>query len=79
MRTVTESLWSKYLRVANLDCDGFVIETVMSIHAAKATLHVREVPGSERPRLHGESNLRIFSDARRIPKAITAGATIRAR
>jgi len=68
------ALWSKHLPVLNLDCNGFEIETVMSIRAAKAALQVQEIPSYERPRGHGESNLRIFSDGWRILKAITAEA-----
>jgi glucosyl-dolichyl phosphate glucuronosyltransferase len=68
------ALWSKHLPVLNLNCKGFEIETVLNIRAAKAGLQVREVPSYERPRLHGESNLRIFCDGWRILKAITAEA-----
>jgi glycosyltransferase involved in cell wall biosynthesis len=68
------ALWSKHLPALNLDCNGFEIETVMNIRAAKAALRVQEVPSYERRRVHGESNLRIFADGRRILKAITAEA-----
>ena len=66
------ALWAKHLPILNLDCNGFEIETVMNIRAAKAALQVHEVPSYERPRLHGESNLRTFADGWRILKAITA-------
>jgi glucosyl-dolichyl phosphate glucuronosyltransferase len=68
------ALWSRHLPVLNLDCNGFEIETVMNVRAAKAALQVQEVPSYERPRMHGESNLRVFSDGWRILKAITAEA-----
>jgi len=69
------ALWSRHLPVLNLDCNGFEIETVMNIRAAKAGLRVQEVPSYEWPRMHGESNLRVLSDGWRILKAITAEAT----
>lgn len=68
------ALWSRHLPVLNLDCNGFEIETVMGIRAAKAALRVQEVPSYERARVHGESNLRILADGWRILKAITAEA-----
>ncbi len=68
------ALWSKHLPALNLDCNGFEIETVMNIRAAKAHLRVQEIPSYEWPRVHGESNLRVFGDGWRILKAITAEA-----
>jgi len=68
------ALWSKHLPALNLDCNGFEIETVMNIRAAKARLRVQEIPSFERPRVHGESNLHVFFDGWRILKAITAEA-----
>lgn len=68
------AFWAKHLPALNLDCDGFEVETVMNIRAAKARLWVQEIPSRERPRVHGESNLRIFGDGWRILKAITAEA-----
>jgi glucosyl-dolichyl phosphate glucuronosyltransferase len=65
------AFWAKHLAVLNLDCDGFEIETVMNIRAAKAGLWVQEIPSQELPRVHGESNLRVFGDGWRILKAIT--------
>jgi glucosyl-dolichyl phosphate glucuronosyltransferase len=71
------AFWAKHLPALNLDCDGFEIETVMNIRAAKAGLRVQEIPSEERPRVHGESNLHIFVDGWRILKAITAEAAAR--
>jgi hypothetical protein len=44
----------------------------MNIRAAKAGLRIQEIPSHERPRVHGESNLRVFSDGWRILKVIAA-------
>ena len=73
------ALWSKHLPALNLDCNGFEIETVMNIRAAKAGLRVQEVPSYERLRVHGESNLRVVGDGWRILKAITAEVIGRSR
>ncbi len=69
------AFWSRHLSDLGLDCLGFEIETVMNIRAAKAGLRVQEIPSHERPRVHGESNLRIVVDGWRILKAIATEAT----
>ena len=53
-----------------LKCDGFGIETEISIKAAKKKLKVLEIPSYEKRRLHGKGNLRSFSDGARILKTI---------
>jgi glucosyl-dolichyl phosphate glucuronosyltransferase len=68
------AFWAKHLPALDLDCDGFEVETVMNIRAAKAGLWVQEIPSQERPRVHGESNLHVFIDGWRILKAIAAEA-----
>jgi hypothetical protein len=54
----------------SVDCDGFEVETVMNIRAAKAKLKVHEVPSYEHSRVHGVSNLHIGRDGWRIVKVI---------
>jgi glycosyltransferase involved in cell wall biosynthesis len=54
----------------SLDVDGFEVETLMNIRAARAGLKVVEVPSSEGRRLHGRSNLRTFRDGWRVLKTI---------
>jgi glycosyltransferase involved in cell wall biosynthesis len=66
------AFWSEHLPALNLDCRGFEVETLMNIRAAKAGLRIQEIPSHERPRVHGESNLRVFSDGLRILKVIAA-------
>jgi len=73
------AFWSEHLPALDLDCDGFEIETLMNIRAAKAGLQVQEIPSHERPRMHGESNLRVFLDGWRILKVIAAEAFARSR
>jgi glycosyltransferase involved in cell wall biosynthesis len=53
-----------------IDCDGFEVETLISIRSAKAKLDVVEVPSFERSRLFGESNLRTIRDGSRVLRTI---------
>jgi hypothetical protein len=46
--------------------DGFEVETMINIRAAVAGLRVVEVPSYEHPRIHGVSNLNVFSDGLRV-------------
>jgi glycosyltransferase involved in cell wall biosynthesis len=46
--------------------DGFEIETILNIKAAKARFLIHEVPSFEAERLSGESNLRTFRDGTRV-------------
>jgi len=50
--------------------DGFEVETLIHIRAAKAGLVVAEVPSFERSRIYGNSNLRAFADGLRVLKVI---------
>lgn len=64
------AFWARHLPVLDLDCDGFEVETVMNVRAAKAGLFVQEVPSHEHSRLHGMSNLHAIRDGWRIAKVI---------
>jgi len=64
------AFWSRHLSALAMDCDGFEVEALMSIRAAKAGLRTHEVPSHERPRLHGTSNLRAMSDGWQILRVI---------
>ncbi|MEU9885190.1 glycosyltransferase family 2 protein [Sphaerisporangium sp. NPDC051017] len=64
------AFWARHLEVLDLDCEGFEVETVLNIRAAKAGLRVHEVPSHERCRIHGESNLRVVRDGWRVLKTI---------
>jgi glycosyltransferase involved in cell wall biosynthesis len=52
--------------VLALDVEGFEIETLIGIRAAKAGLVVAEVPSWEHCRIHGRTNLRTFRDGQRV-------------
>jgi glycosyltransferase involved in cell wall biosynthesis len=64
------AFWAKHLSKLDLDCDGFEVETVMNVRAAKAGLAIQEIPSHEHSRVHGESNLRIVNDGIRIARFI---------
>jgi hypothetical protein len=52
--------------------DGFEIETVINCRMAAAQLVITEVGSVELSRIHGESNLRTFSDGFRVLRTIGA-------
>ena len=60
------------LPAMSVDCDGFEVETLINIRIARAGLAIAEVPSYERPRIHGESNLRTFRDGWRVLRTIVA-------
>jgi len=64
------AFWAKHLSKLDLDCDGFEIETVMNVRAAKAGLVIHEIPSYEHLRLHGMSNLKVVRDGLRIARFI---------
>jgi hypothetical protein len=52
--------------------DGFEIETVINCRMAAAQVAITEVGSVELSRIHGESNLRTFSDGFRVLRTILA-------
>jgi glycosyltransferase involved in cell wall biosynthesis len=50
--------------------DGFEVETLIHVRAAKAQLTVAEVPSFEHARIHGVSNLNAFRDGARVLRTI---------
>jgi glycosyltransferase involved in cell wall biosynthesis len=60
------ALWRRCLPRLSLDCDGFEVETLLNIRAARTKLTVQEVPSYEERRLHGESHLHVVRDGFRI-------------
>src|SRR5579875_1723668 len=64
------AFWRRCLPHLFVNCDGFEVETVLNIRAARAGLKVVEVPSYERDRIHGLSNLNAWRDGRRALAAI---------
>jgi glycosyltransferase involved in cell wall biosynthesis len=73
------AFWAKHLPKLDLNCDGFEIETVMNVRAAKVGLLIQEIPSHEHSRLHGVSNLNVVRDGIRIAKFIVRERSARRR
>jgi hypothetical protein len=56
------AFWRACLPQLNVDIDGFEVETLLNLRAAKSGLRVVEVASFELSRIHGQSNLRTFKD-----------------
>jgi glycosyltransferase involved in cell wall biosynthesis len=52
--------------------DGFEIETLINVRIAKAGARITEVGSTEKPRMHGVSNLRAIPDGVRVLRTIVA-------
>jgi len=64
------AFWTRHGSAMKLSCDGFEIETLLSIRAIKNKLRIFEVPSFESDRIHGSSNLRAIPDGWRVLKTI---------
>lgn len=66
------AFWSRCLPQVSPDCNGFEVETLMNIRAARSGLAIHEVPSFERERRHGSSNLNAYRDGVRVLRTIAA-------
>ena len=64
------AFWRDCLPQLSVDCDGFEVETLMTVRVARAGLAMTEVPCVEHERIHGESNLHAARDGLRILRMI---------
>jgi glycosyltransferase involved in cell wall biosynthesis len=64
------AFWRSCLPQLYVTCDGFEVETVINVRAARSGLKVVEVPSYERDRIHGLSNLNAWRDGRRVLRSI---------
>jgi hypothetical protein len=64
------AFWADVLPTINVTCDGFEVETLINVRAAKAGLSVVEVPSFEHERIHGASKLRPVRDGLRVLRTI---------
>jgi len=64
------AFWSRCLPSLDVDCDGFEVETLINVRAARAGLTVAEVPSFEHGRLHGLSSLKAWSDGLRVLRTV---------
>jgi glycosyltransferase involved in cell wall biosynthesis len=64
------AFWKHCLDRIEIDCDGFEVETLISLRIHKANLKIVEVPSFEHPRRYGYSNLHTFRDGWRVLRTI---------
>lgn len=64
------AFWARHSDAIVVNWEGFEVETVMNVRAAKAGLRIQEIPSHERCRIHGASNLRVVQDGWRVLKVI---------
>ncbi|MDE3131342.1 MAG: glycosyltransferase family 2 protein [Acidobacteriota bacterium] len=64
------AFWRRVLPRLYINCDGFEVETLLNVRAAKAGFKVVEVPSFEQERIHGLSNLNAWRDGRRVLRTI---------
>jgi len=64
------AFWTDCLPKLEANSDGFEVESLLNIRAARARLKVAEVPSFEPGRLHGLSNLRAWSDGLRVLRTV---------
>ena len=64
------AFWTHCLWRLEVNSDGFEVESLLNIRAARAGLKVAEVPSFEPGRLHGLSNLRAWSDGLRVLRTV---------
>src|SRR5262249_33287006 len=64
------AFWTYCLPKLEANSDGFEVESLLNIRAARARLKVAEVPSFEPGRLHGLSNLRAWSDGLRVLRTV---------
>lgn len=66
------AFWTRCLQSVQVDCNGFEVETLMSIRVAVSDIKVTEVPSYEANRRHGSSNLKAGRDGMRVLRTIVA-------
>ncbi len=64
------AFWKHCFDYVEIDCDGFEVETLISLDIHKAHLKIVEVPSFEYQRIHGASKLHTFKDGWRVLKTI---------
>jgi glycosyltransferase involved in cell wall biosynthesis len=66
------AFWRRHLPEITPYCNGFEVETLINIRAARAKLNIVEVPSFEHDRQHGVSNLNARRDGIRVLQTIAA-------
>ena len=60
------AIWTRHRELLGFDCDGFEIETLIHVRAARLGLVIEEVPSFENQRTVGNTNLHALRDGIRI-------------
>jgi glycosyltransferase involved in cell wall biosynthesis len=60
------AIWTRHRDLLGFDCDGFEIETLIHVRAARLGLVIEEVPSYEHQRTVGNTNLHAVRDGIRI-------------
>ncbi len=60
------AIWTRHRDLLGFDCDGFEIETLIHVRAARLGLVIEEVPSFENQRTVGNTNLHAVRDGIRI-------------
>ena len=64
------AFWTRCLPRLEVNSDGFEVETLLNVRAARSGMNVAEVPSFERGRLHGLSNLKAWPDGLRVLRTV---------
>ncbi len=64
------AFWKVCFDYFEIDCEGFEVETLITLRVRKANLEITEVPCYEHARIHGESHFRTFRDGWRVLRMI---------
>lgn len=64
------AFWKDCMEFFDIDCQGFEVETLITLRVRKANLEIAEVPSYEHSRIHGDSHFRTFRDGWRVLKMI---------
>lgn len=64
------AFWRDCLECIEVDCDGFEVETLLTIRARRSALVVSEAPSFEYQRIDGASNLHPMRDGLRVLRTV---------
>jgi glycosyltransferase involved in cell wall biosynthesis len=64
------AFWKGCFDSFEVDCEGFEVETLITLRVYKANLEIVEVPSYEHSRIYGTSNLHTFRDGWRVLRTI---------
>ena len=66
------AFWTRLVPELDIDADGFEVEAMLNIRAARRGLKIAEVPSYESDRIHGVGRLLTFPDGWRVLRTIAS-------